>query len=163
MRDGQSAATPWWKNLWTWVVVAGAVIAIVVVIRVALPTVEAKSGTTDNDSAATPAAPAYDGAALASETEQAVLDAYEVDEFSEIEATDNWTTWRIEPVMSHMNAASQPVPADVDEHRAFANVTLALAGHEVSDPVLGDIVEQAARNELTSDQAIDAIRRHVQG
>lgn len=91
MRDGQSAAVPWWKNLWTWVVVAGAVIAIVVVIRVAAPTVEAKSGTPDSDSAATPAAPAYDGTALASESEQAVLDAYEVDEFSEIEATDNTT------------------------------------------------------------------------
>lgn len=91
MRDGQSAAVPWWKNLWTWVVVAGAVIAIVVLIRVAAPTVEAKSGTPDNESAAAPAAPAYDGAALASETEQAVLDEYEVDEFTDIEATDNTT------------------------------------------------------------------------
>lgn len=83
--------------MWTWVVVAGAVIAIVVVIRVAAPTVEVKSGTPDNDTAASPSAPAYDGTALASATEQAVLDAYDVDEFTDIEATDNTTI-----LMSHI-------------------------------------------------------------
>lgn len=39
--------------------------------------------------------------------------------------------------------------ADADKHvserLAFANAALALAGHEIADPALRDIVERAAR------------------
>ena len=58
--------------------------------------------------------------------------------------------------------ATRPAPA-VDEHLMFADAALALAGHEVTDPALRAIVESAARDELTGDEAIAAIRRHVQG
>lgn len=53
--------------------------------------------------------------------------------------------------------------ATVDERLTFADAALALAGHEVTDPQLRDILEQAARHELTGDEAVAAIRRHVQG
>lgn len=60
-------------------------------------------------------------------------------------------------------ATARPVQADVDRRLAFADVALALAGHEVTDAALRGIVEAAARRELTGDEARAAIRRHVQG
>lgn len=65
--------------------------------------------------------------------------------------------------MARTTTASRPAPAEVDEHLAFADAALALAGHEVTDPVLRAILEQQARRELTGDEARGAIRRHVQG
>lgn len=58
--------------------------------------------------------------------------------------------------------ATQPVSAVADEHLVFADAALALAGHEVTDPVLRAIIESAARHELTGDEVIAAIRSHVQ-
>jgi hypothetical protein len=46
---------------------------------------------------------------------------------------------------------------------SFADAALAAAGHEVVDPALRSLVAQAARHEISGDQAIAAIRRHVQG
>ncbi|MGL5929314.1 MAG: hypothetical protein ACRCY8_10280 [Dermatophilaceae bacterium] len=60
-------------------------------------------------------------------------------------------------------ATTQPTQEEIDDRLAFADAALALAGHEITDPVLRDIVEQAARHELTGDEARAAIRRHVQG
>ena len=65
--------------------------------------------------------------------------------------------------MARTTTASRPAPAEVDEHLAFADAALALAGHEVTDPALRTILEQQARHELTGDEARAAIRRHVQG
>ncbi|NQX05587.1 hypothetical protein HQQ82_11205 [Rathayibacter sp. VKM Ac-2856] len=45
----------------------------------------------------------------------------------------------------------------------FAEAALSLAGHEVEDPALRAIIELAARHELSGDEAVAAIRRHVQG
>ena len=56
--------------------------------------------------------------------------------------------------------SARTTPAD---RVAFADAALAGAGHEVADPVLRAIVELAARDELTGDEAVAAIRRHVQG
>ncbi|WP_165216493.1 hypothetical protein [Schaalia sp. ZJ1691] len=53
--------------------------------------------------------------------------------------------------------------SDAKERIAFADAALALAGHEVTDPALRAIIESAARHELTGDEAIAAIRRHIQG
>lgn len=61
-----------------------------------------------------------------------------------------------------LTAAPPARTAPVDRV-AFADAALALAGHEVTDPALRAIVEQAARDELTGDEAVAAIRRHVQG
>jgi len=49
------------------------------------------------------------------------------------------------------------------ESLAFADAALALAGHQVTDPVLLEISERAAREEITSEEAVAAIRRHVIG
>lgn len=65
--------------------------------------------------------------------------------------------------MAHATATIRPTPADVEEHLAFADAALALAGHEVTDPALRDILERQARHELTGEQARDEIHRHVQG
>lgn len=54
-------------------------------------------------------------------------------------------------------------PSVIDEHLAFADAALALAGHEVTDPALRAILESAAQHELTGDEAVAEIRRHVQG
>ncbi|WP_133753578.1 hypothetical protein ACF3NT_02860 [Naumannella halotolerans] len=57
--------------------------------------------------------------------------------------------------------------ADADKHGserlAFANAALALAGHEIVDPALRDIVERAARRQLTASEAIHIARRRSQG
>ena len=45
----------------------------------------------------------------------------------------------------------------------FADAALALAGHEITDPALRGVVEGAARHQLTTDEALAAIRLHVQG
>lgn len=65
--------------------------------------------------------------------------------------------------MARTITAARSAQAKVDERLAFADAALALAGHEITDPTLRDIVERAARRELTGDEARAAIRRHVQG
>ena len=49
------------------------------------------------------------------------------------------------------------------EKLAFARAALALAGHEVTDLALRNILEQQAHGNLTGEQARAAIRKHVQG
>lgn len=46
---------------------------------------------------------------------------------------------------------------------AFADAALALAGHEVTDPVLRDLLERVARDEISGDEARALMRKHVQG
>lgn len=64
---------------------------------------------------------------------------------------------------SNDEQTTKPTPADAQEHRAFADAALALAGHEVDDPKLREILDRAARHELTSEEVVAAVRRHVQG
>ena len=49
------------------------------------------------------------------------------------------------------------------EKLVFAKSALALAGHEVTDLALRNILEQQAHGNLTGEQARAAIRKHVQG
>ena len=49
------------------------------------------------------------------------------------------------------------------EKLVFAKAALALAGHEVTDLALCNILEQQAHGNLTGEQARAAIRKHVQG
>lgn len=65
--------------------------------------------------------------------------------------------------MARTTAVTQQVSPGATERVAFADAALALAGHEVTDPVLRKILEQQARRELTGDEAREAIRRHVEG
>lgn len=65
--------------------------------------------------------------------------------------------------MAGVVADARPTEAVVKEHMSFADAALALAGHEVTDPKLRAIVESAALHELTADEAVAAIRYHVQG
>ena len=46
---------------------------------------------------------------------------------------------------------------------AFADAALSLAGHSITDPAVRDLMNCVARDELTGDQAIVALRRHIQG
>lgn len=53
--------------------------------------------------------------------------------------------------------------ADVEERIAFADAALALAGHEVTDPTVRSLMDRVARDEMTADEAVAALRRHIQG
>jgi len=61
------------------------------------------------------------------------------------------------------NAETQPQNRTPEEKLAFAKAALALAGHEVTDLALCNILEQQACGNLTGEQARAAIRKHVQG
>ena len=61
------------------------------------------------------------------------------------------------------NAETQPRNRTPEEKLAFAKAALALAGHEVTDLALCNILEQQACGNLTGEQARAAIRKHVQG
>lgn len=61
------------------------------------------------------------------------------------------------------NAETQPQNRTPEEKLAFAKAALALAGHEVTDLALRNILEQQACGSLTGEQARAAIRKHVQG
>lgn len=60
-------------------------------------------------------------------------------------------------------AETQPRNRTPAEKLAFARAALALAGHEVTDLALRNILEQQACGNLTGEQARAAIRKHVQG
>lgn len=53
--------------------------------------------------------------------------------------------------------------AKADACIAFADAALALAGHQVTDLSVRDLMSRVARDEMTGDQAVAALRRHVQG
>lgn len=54
------------------------------------------------------------------------------------------------------------VPATIlEKNLMFADAALALAGHEATDPEWRGVLEQTARHEVTGDEAIAAIRRHL--
>jgi hypothetical protein len=61
------------------------------------------------------------------------------------------------------NAETQPQNRTPAEKLVFAKAALALAGHEVTDLALCNILEQQACGNLTGEQARAAIRKHVQG
>lgn len=61
------------------------------------------------------------------------------------------------------NAETQPRNRTPAEKLAFAKAALALAGHEVTDLALCNILEQQACGNLTGEQARAAIRKQVQG
>lgn len=51
---------------------------------------------------------------------------------------------------------------DPNARIAFADAALALSGHQVTDPDVRDLLARVARDEITGDQAVSALRRHVQ-
>ncbi|OUE18087.1 hypothetical protein BFL34_02840 [Clavibacter michiganensis] len=65
--------------------------------------------------------------------------------------------------MKRGSADAEEVAVRAAESLAFADAALALTGHEVTDPVLLEITERAAREEITSEEAVAEIRRHVLG
>ena len=56
-----------------------------------------------------------------------------------------------------------PSQAEVDKRLSFARAALGVAGHEVTDPVLKDLLDQVAREEITAEQAVAEARHHIQG
>lgn len=51
----------------------------------------------------------------------------------------------------------------VEDRLVFADAALAVVGNEVTDPALRLLMECVACGELTADEAVAAMRRHVQG
>lgn len=60
-------------------------------------------------------------------------------------------------------ASHRSEPTRAKDRLAFSDAALALAGHEVSDPVLRSITERAAGGDLSAEEAIAAARRRFQG
>ncbi len=81
---------------------------------------------------------------------------------SDIAARSDAATGRSDAVGAD-NAETQPQNRTPEEKLAFAKAALALAGHEVTDLALRNILEQQACGNLTGEQARAAIRKHVQG
>ena len=81
---------------------------------------------------------------------------------SDITARSDAATNRSDAVGAD-NAETQPQNRTPEEKLAFAKAALALAGHEVTDLALRNILEQQACGNLTGEQARAAIRKHVQG
>ncbi|CCE76560.1 hypothetical protein [Clavibacter nebraskensis] len=65
--------------------------------------------------------------------------------------------------MQHGSGDAEDIAVRAAESLAFADAALALAGGEVTDPVLLEITERAALEEITSEEAVAEIRRHVLG
>ncbi|WP_440703915.1 hypothetical protein ACAD29_02630 [Clavibacter nebraskensis] len=65
--------------------------------------------------------------------------------------------------MQHGSGDAEDIAVPAAESLAFADAALALAGGEVTDPVLLEITERAALEEITSEEAVAEIRRHVLG
>lgn len=85
-----------------------------------------------------------------------------VAESSDIAARSDAATSRSDAVGAD-NAETQARNRTPAEKLAFAKAALALAGHEVTDLALCNILEQQACGNLTGEQARAAIRKHVQG
>ena len=64
--------------------------------------------------------------------------------------------------MTHILSGTRITASEAEENQAFADAALAFAGRHVTDPVLKDIVARAAHHDITADEAIAEIRRHVQ-
>jgi hypothetical protein len=58
---------------------------------------------------------------------------------------------------------SVDVEGDAERRIAFADAALALAGHQVSDPRLNDLIARQARGELSGDEARELGRKHILG
>ncbi len=52
---------------------------------------------------------------------------------------------------------------EVEARIAFAKAASALAGHQVTDPELNDLITRQARGELSGDQARELGRKHILG
>lgn len=61
-----------------------------------------------------------------------------------------------------MTQDARPSADDAEKHLAFAEAALALAGREVTDPVLRDLLERRARGEISAEEALAVARAHVQ-
>ncbi|BCR82510.1 hypothetical protein [Arachnia rubra] len=64
--------------------------------------------------------------------------------------------------MARSTAIARTATPEAQERVAFAEAALAVAGHQVTDPVVRDLMDQVAHDNMTGDQAIEALRRHIQ-
>lgn len=65
--------------------------------------------------------------------------------------------------MARTVASARVVESDAKERIAFADAALALAGHQVTDPILNDLAARQARGELSGEEARHLGRRHISG
>lgn len=64
---------------------------------------------------------------------------------------------------SKTSTVARTQTAKADARIGFTDAALALAGHQIIDPAVRDLMGRVARDEMTGDQAVAALRRHVQG
>ncbi len=65
--------------------------------------------------------------------------------------------------MARTTTIARTAETEARERIAFADAALALAGHQVTDSAVRDLMGRVARDEMTGDQAVAALRRHIQG
>ena len=53
--------------------------------------------------------------------------------------------------------------AEAADRLAFAEAALGAAGHQVTDPVLKELLAQQARGEISGDEARERSSRHILG
>lgn len=53
--------------------------------------------------------------------------------------------------------------AEAADRLSFAQAALGAAGHEVTDPVLRELLARQARGEISGDEARELSRRHILG
>ncbi|MCL2467441.1 MAG: hypothetical protein FWF02_13890 [Micrococcales bacterium] len=58
--------------------------------------------------------------------------------------------------------SSTTVASPVEAQIAFADAALGMAGHDLSDPVLRDILRQVVAGQITREQGAELARRHVE-
>jgi hypothetical protein len=65
--------------------------------------------------------------------------------------------------MSRSITITRAAIVEAEERVAFADAALAVAGHQVTDPAVPDLMGRVARDEMTGGQAVAALRRRIQG
>lgn len=76
---------------------------------------------------------------------------------------DEGDTMALKTEQRSTTGTSTRTPAQVAGRLAYADAALALAGHEVTDEWSRNVLERAARHEISGDEAVAEIRRHFQG
>lgn len=57
--------------------------------------------------------------------------------------------------------ATQVTREEVARRIAFADAALAVAGHQVTDPVVNELARQVAAEQLTEDEAVRLAMAHI--
>jgi len=65
--------------------------------------------------------------------------------------------------IAHTTAGTAVTEADAGKATSFADAALGVAGHQVTDPILRELMHRSARGEITIEEAIARGREHIVG